>query len=304
MMRVLMSGGTGFVGQALSRALLARGDQVTVLTRDPRRGRREVAATARVVAWTPGQPGPWEAELSVADAVVHLAGSPISQRWTPSRQKTLASSRIDSANSLVEAIAKTTPRPRVLISASGAGYYGADRPGERLTEDSAPGTDFIGKLCVNWERAADAAKEHGLRTAQLRLGIVVGPGGGAVGEMLPLGNTFVGGPVGRGDNIVAWISLDDAVGMFLMALDDERVRGPVNCTAPYPITQRELAKGIGSVLGRPAVGAPKAVMRMAMGDMVDVICGSVDARPTRAIELGYAFHHTELIPALEAALFG
>ncbi len=300
MLRVLVTGGTGFVGRALVRALIRRGDQVTVLSRDARHG-RDVPREARVVAWSPGKPGPWEAELSVVDAVVHLAGAPIAKRWTPAYKKTLAASRVDTARALVEAIGKQPHKPSVFVSASGVGYYGASRPGKELDEDSAPGTDFLAKLCVEWEREAKAVEQHGVRSVQLRLGVVLGPGG-ALAEMVQLGGAFVGGPVGKGDNALSWIHLDDVVGMVLWALDDAAVSGPINCTSPFVTTQRELAKTAGSVLGRPAVGVPEAVMRVAMGEAVDVLCGSVDAKPKRALELGYAYHHARLVPALEAAL--
>lgn len=302
MMRVLVTGGTGFLGRALIRALLDRGDQVTVLTRDVKSAPKSLRDEARVVAWTPGKPGPWEAELSVVDAVVHLAGAPVAKRWTESYKATLVSSRVSSGRALVEAIGKHERRPAVVVSASGVGYYGADRPGRVLDEDSPPGTDFIAKLCIDWEQAIREAEAHGVRTVQLRIGVVLGPGGGALGEMVQLGGAFVGGPVGKGDNALAWISLDDVVGMVLWALDDDRVSGPINCTSPNVTTQRELAKSAGSVLGRPAIGVPEAVMRMVLGEVVDVLCGSVNAQPTRALELGYEYHHARLVPALEAAL--
>ncbi len=302
MARVLVTGGTGFLGRAVILALLNRGDQVSVFSRDVRRGKRVLPRAARVVAWTPGQAGPWHAELSAVDAVVHLAGAPIAQRWSEAHRARLITSRVDTTRSLVAAIGEVRRRPRVLISASGTGYYGADRGREELVEDSAPGNDFIAKLCIGWEREARGAGEHAVRAVQLRLGAVVGRGAGMLESMIQLGGALVGGPIGKGDNTLAWVHVLDVVDMVLMAMDDARISGPMNCTSPIWTTQAELARAMGSVMGRPVLGAPKAVMRAALGGMVDVVCGSLCVVPERLAELGYGYHHAQLLPALEDAL--
>ena len=257
---------------------------------------------ARVAGWSPNEGGGWEPEVSTVEAIVHLAGANIATRWTPKSKKRFVSSRVDTGRALADAIGKHESRPAVLVSASGVGYYGANRPGEELTEDSTPGSDFIAKLCIDWEGAARAAEDHGVRTVQLRIGGVIGEGGGLVDGMVQLGGAFVGGPIGKGDNDLAWVHIQDVVGMILMAIDGRDISGPINCTSPFVVTQRELAKTMGSVLGRPAIGAPEAVMRAALGGMVDVVCGSINAQPARAIELGYEYHYARLVPALEEAL--
>jgi uncharacterized protein (TIGR01777 family) len=302
MLRVLVTGGTGFIGGALVRALLSRGNLVTVLTRDAAKGRSKVPRDARVVAWSPGKPGPWEDELSVVDAVVHLAGATVVKRWTDSYKKQIRSSRVDTARALVDAIGKHEHRPEVLVSASGVGYYGADHPGEELDEGSGPGSDFLAKVCIDWESEARRVEDHGVRSVQLRIGSVLGEGGGMVDGMVQLGGAFVGGPIGKGDNIVSWVHLDDVVGMILMAIDDDSISGPINATSPYVATQRELAETMGSVLGRPALGVPLPVAKAILGDLVSAACGSLNAQPKRAMELGYEYHYAHLTPALEDAL--
>jgi uncharacterized protein (TIGR01777 family) len=299
--RILVTGGTGFVGRALVRALRARGDAVTVLSRDPVGARRALGRGVRVAHWEPRRPGPWCDELGTAEAVVHLAGAPIARRWTARYRIELEESRVTSTRLLVEAIGRARRKPAALVSASATGFYGADRPDE-VEEGSAPASDFLGGLCQRWEEAARGAEEHGLRTVLLRTGVVLGPSGGALAKMVGPGRAFVGGPIGRGDNWMSWVHLDDAVGMALWAIDDEGVRGAVNVTSPYYVTARDLATTAASVLGRPRLGMPEAAARIVFGDAVDVMVGSLRAEPRRAIEAGYEYHHARIVPALAAAL--
>jgi hypothetical protein len=237
----------------------------------------------------------------VVDAVVHLAGAPVAKRWTAAHVKAIESSRVDATRALVAAIGSQDKRPQVLVSASGTGFYGNDRPGE-LEEDASPGSDFLAKVCVAWEREARAVEEHGVRAVQLRLGVVLGRGGGALSEMVRMGGAFVGGPIGKGDNALSWVHLDDVVGMILIALDNAEVSGPINVCSPFVTTQRELAKTAASVLGRPAFPVPVAAARLMLGGAVDAVIGSLHVHPRRALELGYEYHHARLLPALEASL--
>lgn len=302
-MRVLVTGGTGFIGRALIRALIDRGDQVTVLTRNVDKARGQVPRdTARVVAWEPGKAGAWQDELSVVDAVVHLAGAPVLKRWTDKHKKAIKDSRVGTARALVAAIADHDHKPDVMVSASGTNFYGLDLPNKELDESHGPGSHFLSEVCVAWEDAVKPVEEHGVRAVQLRIGMVIGPGGGAIDEMVQLGGAFVGGPVGKGDNHVSWVHLDDVVGMILMAIDDDSLRGAINCTSPFVATQREIAKAAGSVLGRPTFGMPAAVARAILGDVVDAVTGSLNVQPTRALDLGYEYHYARLVPALEDAL--
>lgn len=283
------------------KALAKRGDRVTVLTRNPDKARSELPRGVRAAAWNPLKPGPWQEELGVVDAVVHLAGDPVAQRWSEAVKKSIKSSRIDSTKLLVEGIANANKKPSVMVSASATGYYGVSRKG-RLVEDSEPGKGFLPEVCIGWEEQAKKAEEHGVRTVQLRLGVVLGPDGGALDKMVAPLRLFVNGPIGKGDNMMSWVHRDDVVGMILWALDDDGKEGPYNCTSPFSTTGKELAKTMGSVLGRPAVPAPEAAVRMVMGEAVDVLVGSLDVYPERAVEEGYEYHFARLTPALEDAL--
>lgn len=300
MKRVLVTGGSGFIGGAVVRALIDRGDLVTVLSRDPRKTLGSLPREARVAAWSPDKKGPWFAELASVDAVVHLAGAVVASRWTEKVKKRIEDSRIGSTRMLVEAIASAGRRPSVLVSASGVGYYGADRKGT-LDEGSSRGNDFLAKVCANWEGEAKKAEEHGVRTVQLRIGIVLGPGGGPLEAMvMPL--RLGVGRIGKGDNQVSWVHRDDVVGMILWALDDEDLKGAINCTSPYVTTGRDLADTIGSVIGRPTVVMPEVVANIVLGDMAKVVTGNLNVYPKLAVDRGYEYRHARLTPALEDAL--
>ena len=299
-MRVLVTGGTGFVGGAVVRALSRRGDRVTVLSRNPKKAQRDLPRGVRAAAWDPRKEGHWQDEVGVVDAVVHLAGDPIAQRWSPDAKKAIRDSRVESTRLVVDAIEKAQKRPAVLVSASATGYYGIERKG-RLDEASEPGKGFLPELCMAWEEQAPRASELGTRSVQLRLGVVVGPGG-ALDKMIAPMRLFVNGPIGSGENILSWVQRDDVVGMALTALDDDSWEGAYNCVSPYAVTSRELAKTLGSVIGRPAVPAPAGPVKMILGDFVDVLTGNLDVFPQRAVDAGYEYHHARLTPALEAAL--
>jgi uncharacterized protein len=303
MQRVLITGGSGFLGRALSQALLARGDRVTVLTRDPARSRSHLPPGARVAAYTPEREGPWTEELGVVDAVIHLAGEPVAQRWTAAVKDRLKKSRVDSTRVLVEAIGKAPRKPKVLVCASATGFYGP-RPGdEKLDETSDQGRGFLAELVGAWEEAARGAEQHGLRVVEVRIGVVLGEGGGALEKMILPFKLFAGGPVGDGKQVVSWVHRDDLVGMVLLALDDERVKGPLNAVSPNAATGAELADAIGQVLGRASwLRAPAFAVKAAMGEAAEIVTTGQRVYPARAVELGYEFRHPRLVPALESIL--
>lgn len=294
-MRVVVSGGTGFVGQLLVARLLDRGDEVVVLSRS---GQETPSAGLEVVRWTPTEPGEWQRVVDGADAVVHLAGATIAQRGTAKAKDAIVSSRVDAARRLTDAIAAAERPPSCFISASAAGYYGADRPGEALTEESAPGDDFLAEVCVAWEAAASAPRDDGVRCAQLRFGVVLDADGGALDKMLlPL---RVGvARVGRGDNHMPWIHRADVVGLLLAALDDDRYEGALNTAAPEAATAAEVATAIGRVISRPVIPSPAAAVRLALGEAVVLLTGSLHLVPARADALGYPWQHPTLREALE-----
>ena len=303
MKRVLITGGSGFVGRKLAKELLARGDQVTVLTRDAKRAKGELPAAVRCAAWNPEKPGPWFEELGIVDVVVHLAGENVAKRWTDAVKKRIESSRIDSTRLLVEAIGRSEHKPEVFVSASATGYYGAQAPEKELIESSPPGNDYLAGVCVRWEEAAREVEKLGVRAVQLRIGVVLGEGGGALEKMLLPFKLYAGGPVGDGKQIISWVHRDDVVGMLLLAIDNPEIKGPLNAVSPNPVSSKELATAIGIVSGRPSwIPAPAFALKLAMGEAASILLTGQRVIPQRAIELEYEFQRARLVPALESIL--
>jgi len=290
--RVTITGASGLIGRPLVEALRARGDEVTILSRDPQRG----------VTWDPlSEPAPPEA-LSGRDAVVHLAGENVAQRWTDSAKRSIRQSRVIGTQALIEGLREADPRPGILVSASAVGYYG-DRGDEVLDEESAPGTDWLAGVCVDWEAAAAEATNLGMRVCSLRTGVVLSRDGGALAKMLPPFRVGLGGPVAGGGQYMPWIHLDDIVGLYLAAIDASAYTGPINATGPTPVTNRDFSKALGRALHRPAVApVPKLAVRALFGEMSEIVTGGQRAVPRRAAELGYEFLFTRLDPALADVL--
>jgi uncharacterized protein len=300
-MRVVVTGATGLIGTRIVRALQARGDEVTVLSRDALRA-REALGDVDAHAWTPVDGPAPAAALSGRDGVIHLAGEPVAQRWTDATRRRIHETRELGTRNLVEGVRGADPRPRVLVSASGVDYYG---PGgdEPLTEDSPPADDFLARVCVAWEREAQAATELGLRVVNVRTAVVLDASGGALGKMLPFFRLGIGGPVAGGRQYMPWIHADDIVGIYLAALDDESWTGPVNAAAPDPPTNRDFSRALGRALHRPAIAPiPALAVRVLYGDMAAIVTDGQRTVPTRALEHGYAFRHTDLEAALRDAL--
>lgn len=281
-MRVAVTGASGLIGTRLAAALRARGDEV-------------VAVSLRS-----GPPAP--ATLAACDAVIHLAGEPVAQRWTEGARERIRSSRVEGTRGLVAAIAAADPGPRVLVSASGVGFYGPC--GEELVDESrGPGDDFLARLSVDWEGAAQAATEHGVRVVLVRTGVGLAKSGGALAKMLLPFRLGVGGPVAGGRQYLPWIHVDDIVGIYLAALDNESWSGPVNACAPQPVTNAEFSKALGRALHRPAVlPVPAFAIRLLYGDMAEIVTEGQRAIPARALELGYTHTHPDLDEALADAL--
>src|SRR6476469_3177155 len=249
-MKITVTGATGLIGSSLVRALKARGDEVTVLSRNPAKAREALGVDA--VAWDPtAGPAPAEA-LSGRDAVVHLAGESVAQRWSDDTKQKIRASREVGTRNLVAGLRAAEPRPAALIASSAVGYYGKHGD-ERVGEDTPPGDDFLAEVCVIWEREAAAAGELGLRVVHSRTGVVLDKDGGALAKMLTPFKLGVGGPVAGGDQYLPWIHVDDLVRLYLRALDDEGWSGPVNGTAPTPVTNKAFSKALGRALHRPAI---------------------------------------------------
>lgn len=302
-MRVTLTGATGRIGALLAGELLARGDEVTVLSRNPDKA-RGLLPGVEAVAWDPGAtPAPVEA-LTGRDGVIHLAGEDVAQRWTDDAKRRIRESREVGTRNLVAGLEAVEPdaRPRVLVASSAVGYYGPHGD-ERLDEDTPPGHDFLAEVCVAWEREAARAASLGLRVVHVRTGVVLDREGGALSKMLPFFRLGIGGPVAGGHQYLAWVHRDDIVGIQLAALDGDEWSGPVNATAPEPATNRDFSRALGRALHRPALApVPGLAVRALYGDMAEMVTQGQRAVPRRAQELGYAFRHPELDEALRAAL--
>jgi uncharacterized protein len=299
-MRVTVTGATGRVGGALVGALLARGDEVTVLSRSPDKARRALGVDA--VAWNPVAESAPRAGLDGRDAVVHLAGEDVAQRWTDDAKRRILESRENGTRNLVAGLRESDPRPRVLVSASAVGWYGP-RGDERVAEDQPAGSDFLAEVVTAWEREADRATDLGLRVVEVRTGVVLDKDGGALSKMLPFFKLGIGGPVAGGKQYLPWIHLDDIVGIYLAALDGRDWRGPVNATAPEPATNKDFSHALGRAIHRPALApVPGLAVKALYGDMAEMVTAGQRAIPQRALELGYRFRHPDLDEALRSAL--
>jgi uncharacterized protein len=303
-MRVAVTGATGTIGGAVTRALLARGDEAIALSRDPAAARERLPDDVALSQWADptAQPPPAGA-LAGADAVIHLLGEPIDQRWTADAKRRIRASRVQSTRLLVGALRDlpAAARPRVLLSQSATGVYGPSDARE-LDESSAPGDGFLAEVVRDWEREARAAEDV-MRVVCTRTGVVLSPRGGALAGMLPFFRLGVGGPVAGGGQYVPWVHLDDVVAALLRCLDDARAAGPVNVTAPAPVTNAELGRTLGRVLRRPAfLAVPEFAVRLLYGEMADVVVTGQRVLPRRLQSLGHRFRRPTLEPALRAAL--
>ena len=300
-MRVAVTGATGTIGRALVEDLHARGDEVTVLSRDAERAREAFGDAVEVVTWRDPKTEPAPVEgLAGRHAVVNLLGEPIAQRWTDEAKREIRDSRVLGTENLVRGLAASEPRPGVLISQSGEGVYprGRDPVDERA--EPARG-EFPADVVVAWEGEAMKATDLGLRVVTTRTGVVLSRQGGALATMLPFFRAGVGGPVAGGEQYVSWVHLDDVVDALVLCLDRDEARGPVNVTAPNPATNRAFSKALGRVLGRPAfVPVPAFALKLLYGDMAKVVITGANVVPGRLEELGYRFRHPDLEPALRA----
>jgi uncharacterized protein (TIGR01777 family) len=302
-MRVVIAGGTGFLGSALIERLTRDGHQVVVLSRSAD-GRS--ATNVRLVPWTPnGQSGPWAAEIDGADAVVNLAGAGIAdRRWTTARRQLLYDSRIFSANSLVAAVRAARVKPRVFVHACAIGIYGAHANGDTFDETSPAGSDFLAKLCVAWEAAAQPIASEGCRLVVFRNAVVLSKRGGALVRMLPAFQLFVGGRIASGRQFMSWIHLDDWVGMIVWAIANPAVSGAINAAAPNPVRNAEFARALGRAMHRPSwAPVPAFVLNLLFGEMAtDCLILGQRVMPKRAPELGYRFKFEQIGEALADAV--
>lgn len=295
--RLLLTGGSGLLGRSLAPSLKARGFEVSRLV-------REQAHSSDQIHWDPARPLAPEA-VSGFDAVIHLAGESVVGRWTSAKKTKIRDSRVGGTRTLTHALAKAAKRPRVFISASAIGYYG-DRADEVLNEKSSPGAGFLADVCREWEAADQPAVDAGIRTVQIRTGVVLSSDGGALQKMLPPFRIGVGGSVGSGRQWMSWIHIQDWVGAVHHILKNDLLQGPVNMVAPRPVQNSEFTETLASVLSRPAIfPVPAFAIKMLFGQMgEEVLLASQRVEPARLVTSGYPFQCSDLRKALETVLKG
>ena len=300
-MRVALLGGTGFIGNALQTELLAAGHEIALLTRADTAARLPPRSQVTVVPYDNLADGALAVSLEGAAAVVNMAGATIGTRWNAARKEHIRRSRVDLTRALVKAMGSLDTPPTVLVNASGAGYYG-DRGDEVLTEDEPAGADWLAGLAADWESAAFQAEELGVRVVTMRTGIVFGRGGGSLGLMALPFRMFVGGPLGSGKQWMPWIHLDDIAGAYRLAIESDRLTGPVNACAGAE-REREVAAAIGAAMNRPSwFPAPILGVRLLYGEFADALSASQRVSTARLEATGYQFRWPEMNTAIAAAL--
>lgn len=303
-MRVFVTGGTGLVGKRLVKQLQQRGDQAVILSRRAVTAKQMFGPEVEVVQGDPMQPGAWMDAVATCDGVIHLAGENIfSKRWNAEFKQLLSDSRIRSTANVVQAVTRNPRRadgsPKVLVNASAIGWYGPHGD-EELTEESPPARDFMAELCVNWEKEARKAEASGVRVALVRVGIVLDKEGGALAKMMTPFKLFAGGPVGFGRQYMSWIHHADMVNLFLFALDKSTAVGPLNGTAPNPVTNKQFSKALGRALHRPSCfPVPPFMLRLTLGEVANVVATGQRVVPKKTLELGFSYRFPTIDEALQ-----
>lgn len=303
-MRIAITGGSGFIGRRLVARLLEQGDQVLVLTRRLEQARRILGESPnlKLLPYDPHQPQAWAAALEGYEGIVNLAGEPLaSSRWTETKKKEIRRSRVETTQALVQALASLNQKPQVMISSSAVGYYGSHPAGEPLTETDPPAQDFLAEVCQAWEAAARPVEELGIRLAIVRTGIVLGPDGGALGQMLAPFQFFIGGTIGSGKQWLSWIHREDWVSLVCFLL--EQGSGVFNATAPNPVQMEEFCRTLGQVLGRPSwLPVPELALELLLGEAAQVVLTGQKVIPQAALQMGFTFQYPQLKEALRQIL--
>jgi hypothetical protein len=301
-MKVLLAGGTGFLGSHVARALVHAGHHVAVLTRNPGAARRAPGVEAEL--WDGRTPGRWVESLATAGAVVNLAGESLNaRRWSVRQKANIVESRVHATRAVVDAMAPLSG-PRILINASGVGYYGPIADGE-VREDHAQGMGFLAETCGLWEREAIRAERPGTRVVRLRMGVVLGEHGGALEKLLIPFRLFLGGPIGSGRQWFPWIHREDVAEIILFVLERTSITGALNLAAPEPVTMETFCRTLGKVLHRPSwFRVPAGLLKVALGERAEIVLEGQNAVPFRLLENGYAFRYPRLEDALRSVLGG
>ncbi len=305
-MKVAITGATGFVGSRLVERLLHHGTKILVLTRDTERARKLFPTNAypdvEITGYTPTVSGSWLQEIASCEGIVNLAGAPISEgRWTTERKQEILNSRKLTTQKIVEAITKSSTKPKVLVNASAVGYYGTSETAT-FTENSPSGSDFLAHVCQDWEAEAQKVTDSNVRLVILRFGIVLGMGG-ALGKMITPFKLFAGGPIGSGEQWFSWIHVDDIVSLILQALTTSEMSGVYNATAPHPVRMAELSTTMGEVMNRPSwLPVPAFAIEAMLGDGAVVVLEGQKVSPQRTLKSGFTYNYSDLKPALEEIL--
>jgi uncharacterized protein len=299
-MKIVIAGGSGFVGRQVAETCSREGFLVTILSRQPAADSQMASLSHRTLHWDGQQVGPWAKECDGADVVLNLSGASIAERrWTPRRKGDLTDSRVQSTQTLLQAIESWKTKPHTFLSASGIGFYG-DRGSDRVDEKTPPGTGFLPQLCQAWESAAMEGERLGLRVIPMRFGMVLGRDGGALAKMTGPFRLFLGGPILPGSQYVSWIHQEDLTRLMLLLIATPSVRGPVNAVAPEPITMRDFCAALGSALHRPSwLPVPKTVLRIALGELATMLTTGQRVSPRKALDAGFTFSYGTIEPALD-----
>ncbi|MCC6549274.1 MAG: TIGR01777 family protein [Ignavibacteriaceae bacterium] len=302
MKKIVITGGTGLIGGILFKMFSERGDQVYLFSRNPDDAKRKIPGAAGYLKWR-GNNFDYSAELEGTDAVIHLAGANVAgQKWNAAYKKEIFDSRIGSTRALVEAMKKLKNKPEVFVCSSAVGYYG-DASEKELTEDTKPADTFLADVCLQWEKAAEKSEAAGVRSVQIRTGVVLSPKDGALKKLLLPFKLFVGGPLGSGCQWFPWIHADDIAAMYIYAIDKTSMRGAFNGAAPQPLRMSEFAAALGKVLKRPSLfPVPKFVLRLILGEGAAVTLASQKVIPKAIIKEGFKFKFPEIDAALRNLL--
>lgn len=305
-MKVIITGGTGVIGRALTRQLLAKHNDIYVLTRDPDKHRATVLSGTQLVKWDTQTGDGWFNLIDDNTAIVNLAGASIAgerlippQRWTPDRKTLIRDSRVEAGAAVVDAVKRSEATPKVVIQPSGVGYYGVKNGDQKISEDHAPGDDFLSTVCIAWERSTEAVEELGVRRCVVRTGIVLSMRGGAFPSMVLPFKFFTGGPIGNGEQWYSWVHIDDVAEAITYLIENEEASGTYNLTAPTPVPQHIMAKAIGKAMGRPAfVPTPDIAFKLIFGELATTVLDGQRVVPTRLQESGFEFK----FPTVESAV--
>lgn len=298
-MKILITGGTGFVGTQLTSRFIQEGNEVTIVTRS-RKGPEKGPAEISYLQGDPRQKGLWQEVIKNHDAVVNLAGASIFSKWTDEHKKAIRESRVNTTRNIVEGMPSHPSKKMTLVSTSAVGYYGFCGDEERV-EDSPPGDDFLARIAVEWERGALKAVEKGARVVITRFGIVLGEKGGALSQMIPLFKKYIGGPIGSGSQWFSWVHIKDLADAVVFLLKHPEISGPVNVCSPNPVRNRDLAKALGRALHRPSsLPAPGFMVKLLLGEFGSVILKGQRVIPRRLLGSGFVFQYPDIEKALQS----